>query len=272
MHISGYHLYRNDRRSHGGGVLLYIEDTIQHTYCPELHQSCDTEIVWAKINNGFSYPFYIACVYNPSPDNEKYYKAMLNNFENVLKKNKEIVIVGDLNINYDLDEKKYNNQAHYIKMLLNCRQLILEPTRVTLNTSSIIHHIYTTMPNNHVQSGVLKYTVSDHYLVYTILSFKKDTTPGKILHKKSYDKMDIGAFLNKLMLSQLYNIVSLSDNVQDAWVKWSDQFNSIVNRHVSTKQIRVKNKPNPWLTPKIFELIYKRDYTHRKAIKLKNSD
>ena len=46
------------------------------------------------------------------------------------------------------------------------------------------------MPNNHVQSGVLKYTVSDHYLVYTILSFKKDTTPGKILHKKSYDKMD----------------------------------------------------------------------------------
>ena len=45
---------------------------------------------------------------------------------------------------------------------------------------------------------------------------------------------------HELMLSQLYNIVSLSDNVQDAWVKWSDQFNFIVNRHVSTKQIRVK--------------------------------
>ena len=117
------------------------------------------------MNNGFSHPFYIACVYNPSPDNEKYYKAMLNNFENVLRENEEIVIVGDLNINYDLDEKKYNNQAHYIEMLLNCRQLILVPTRVTLNTSSIIGHIYTTMPNNHVQSGVLKYTVSDHYLV-----------------------------------------------------------------------------------------------------------
>ena len=195
VHISGYHLYRNDRRSHGGGVLLYIKDTIQHTYCPELHQSSDTEIVWAKINNGSSYPFYIACVYNPSPDNEKYYKAMLNNFENVLKKNKEIFIVGDL------DEKKYNNQAHYIEILLNCRQLILEPTRVTLNTSSIIDHIYTAMPNNHVQSGVLKYTVSDHYLVYTILGFIKDTTPRKILHKTSYDKMDIGAFLNELMLS-----------------------------------------------------------------------
>ena len=124
-----------------------------------------------------------------------------------------------------------------------CRQLILERTRVTLNTSSIIDHIYTTMPDTHVQSGVLKYTVSDHYIVYTILNFKKDTTPVKILHKKSYAKMDTGAFLNELMLSQVYNIVSLSDNVQDAWVKWSDQLNSIVNRHVSTKQIRVK-KPD----------------------------
>ena len=72
-----------------------------------------------------------------------------------------------------------------------------------------------------------------------------DTTPCKILHKKSYNKMDTGAFLNELMLSQLYNIVSLSDNVQDAWVKWSDQFNSIVNRHVTTKQIGVKTDRIP---------------------------
>ena len=92
---------------------------------------------------GSSYLFYIACVYNPSPDNEKYYKAMLNNFENVLKKNKEIVIVRNLNINYDLDEKKYNNQAHYIEMWLNCRQLILEPTRVTLNILHPLLLIYT---------------------------------------------------------------------------------------------------------------------------------
>ena len=86
------------------------------------------------------------------------------------------------------------------------------------------------MPNNHVQSGVLKYTVSAHYLVFTILSFKKDTTPGKILHKRNYDKMNTGAFLNELMLSELYNIVTLSDNIQDAWVKRSAQFNYIVNK------------------------------------------
>ena len=61
--------------------------------------------------------------------------------------------------------------------------------------------------------------------------------------------------MNERMLSQLYNIVTLSDNVQDAWVKWSDQFNSIVDRHASTKQIRVKMRSNHRLTQNILELI-----------------
>ena len=56
---------------------------------------------------------------------------MLNNFENVLAKNKEIVILGDLNINYILDENLCENQAHFIETLLCCKQLIVELTRVT---------------------------------------------------------------------------------------------------------------------------------------------
>ena len=39
------------------------------------------------------------------------------------------------------------------------------------------------------------------------------------------------------MINWMRNIATLSDNVQDAWVKWSDQFNYVVNRHVSTKKI-----------------------------------
>ena len=80
---------------------------------------------------------------------------MLNNFENVLAKNKDIVILGDLNINYILDENLCENQAHFIKTLLRCKQLILEPTRVTQSSQSVIDHIYTTMPHNHLDHGIL---------------------------------------------------------------------------------------------------------------------
>ena len=94
---------------------------------------------------------------------------MLSNFENVLAKNKEIVILGDLNINYILDENLCENQAHFIETLLCCKQLIVEPTRVTQSSQSIIDHIYTTMPHNHLDHGILKYTLSGHYFIFTTL-------------------------------------------------------------------------------------------------------
>ena len=55
-------------------------------------------MVWVRIANKSSPSFYVSCVYNPNAGDENYYQCMLNNFENVLAKNKEIVILGDLNI------------------------------------------------------------------------------------------------------------------------------------------------------------------------------
>ena len=100
-------------------------------------------MVWVRIDNKSSPSFYVSCVYNPKADDENHYQCMLNNFENVLAKNKKIVILGDLNSNYILDENLCVNQAHFIETLLCCKQLIVEPTRVTQSSQSVIDHIYT---------------------------------------------------------------------------------------------------------------------------------
>ena len=136
VNIPGFNVYRKDRPSHGGGVLLYIKETLPHTYCPDLTNFNNTEVVWVRIDNKSSPSFYVSCVYNPKADDENYYQCMLNNFENVLAKNKEIVILGDLNINYILDENLCEKQAHFIETLLCCKQLIVEPTRVTQSSLS----------------------------------------------------------------------------------------------------------------------------------------
>ena len=48
--------------------------------------------------------------------------------------------------------------------------------------------------------------------------------------------------------------------------------NTVVNKHVKIKEIRVKEKLNPWMTNKIIALIYKRDYTNHMAVRLGSSD
>ena len=95
VNIPGFNVYRKDRPSHGGGVLIYIKETLPHTYCPDLTNFNNTEVVWVRIDNTSSPSFYVSCVYNPKADDENHYQCMLNNFENVLAKNKEIVILGD---------------------------------------------------------------------------------------------------------------------------------------------------------------------------------
>ena len=59
------------------------------------------------------------------------------------------------------------NLKHMLDLceLFSFKQLIEEPTRVTLNTSSIIDHIATTRARNIVKSGVYEVSLSDHYMV-----------------------------------------------------------------------------------------------------------
>ena len=176
-----------ERLSHGGGVLIYIKETSPHTYCPDLTNFNNTEVDWVRIDNKSSPSFYVSCVYNPKADDENYYQCMVNNFENVLAKNKEIVTLGDLNINYILDENVCENQAHFIETLLCWKQLIVEPTRVNNHFMSVIDHIYTTLPHNHLDHGILKYTLSDHHLIFTTPKFRRQASPLKIIHKKDYN-------------------------------------------------------------------------------------
>ena len=167
---------------------------------------------------------------------------MLNNFENVLAKNKEIVILGDLNINYILDENVCENQAHFIETLLCCKQLILEPTRVTQSSQSVIDHIYTTMPHNHLDHGILKYTLSDHYFIFTTLKFRRQASPPKLIHKKDYNGININDFIRDLMDIGLYSGVIDAKSTSDAWRDWSNAFNTVVSKHFKIKEIRVKDQ------------------------------
>ena len=261
VNIPGFIVYRKDRPSHGGGVLIYIKETLPHTYCPDLTNFNNTEVVWVRIDNKSSPSFYVSCVYN----DENYYQCMLNNFENVLAKNKEIVILGDLNINYILDENLCENQAHFIETLFCCKQLIVEPTRVTQSSQSVIDHIYTTMPHNHLDHGILKYTLSDHYFIFTTLKFRRQASTPKLIHKKDYNGININDFIRDLMDIGLYSGVIDAKSTSDAWRDWSNAFDTVVSKHVKIKEIRVKDRSNPWITNEILAFIYKRDYTHRMA-------
>ena len=78
--------------------------------------------------------------------------------------------------------------------------------------------------------------------------------------------------INDLLDIGLYSAVIDAKTTSDAWRDWSNLFITVVNKQVKIKEIRVKDRSNPWMTNEILALIYKRDYTHRVAVRLGSSD
>jgi len=98
----------------------------------------------------------------------EYYEKMLSNFESALVDH-EVIILGDFNTNYVMDETLADNAAHHIELLLNCSQLTDKSTRVTKKTSTTVDLICTSMPEYHSSSGVAECSLSDQDMIYTVL-------------------------------------------------------------------------------------------------------
>ena len=85
--------------------------------------------------------------------------------------NREIVLLGGTNRNLLSVESGTGNTTEHMRNIyldVGMKQLISEPTRETIRTSTLKDHIATTHPNNIVTSGVIKCGISDHYAVYCV--------------------------------------------------------------------------------------------------------
>ena len=84
-------------------------------------------------------------------------------------------ILGDLNCNLLQEKALFNaptSKLNSIYELYQLSQLINEPTRVTLTTSSLIDHVVTNTPEKISHSGVVHTGISDRSLIYAIRKIK----------------------------------------------------------------------------------------------------
>ena len=65
INISGFHLIRKDRNSYGGGVLMYIRETIPFSERNDLLTACSLEILCVEISRPCSKPFLVSTWYRP---------------------------------------------------------------------------------------------------------------------------------------------------------------------------------------------------------------
>ena len=90
---------------------------------------------------------------------------MLDQIDNVFSYNENIILMGDLNYDYKLDESLSSNPLHQIEILYGMRQLINSPSRVTLTTSrppTLIDVMFSTEHESHIVTGIYNISLSDN--------------------------------------------------------------------------------------------------------------
>jgi hypothetical protein len=192
--IQGYNWISKNRNRSGGGIGLFIRDSINFRPRTDLN-NLDIEILTIQICKHNVKRFLITTWYRPPNDPVD----TLYRFENCLQlidnDNKESIILGD--VNYDFLSASLSPHASELKFitgLYQYEQLISEPTRVTKDTRTLIDHFYTINPDNIIPKGVSTVSISDLYLIYGIRKFKVCKENAKIIEYRDYTNISTNKY------------------------------------------------------------------------------
>ena len=235
---------------------------------------------WLQVNvkGCINKAILLGTIYRPPQANIEYYEKILDVLDTISTEGLDIVLAGDLNLNY-LDENM-KKKIVSIESLYNMKQLVTKPTREVFIhnketkkleiTSSLIDIVLSTCPGNHTYTHVKTCTISDHSLIKTQICFQA-------LHKhrtitfRNFSKFDSNKFKEDLNSALENGKENIFDNqcTQSAWNHFKMCFTKISNQHAPLRTSRMKSRNNPWINSDIVKEMYKRDYFKQVALKLK---
>ena len=188
-----------------------------------------------------------------------------------------MILLGDTNCDFigrSSDQLLDNNAKHMagIYELFSFKQLDGEPTRVTLETATLIDHIATTCARNIVKTGVHEVSLSDHFLVYCIRKFNGAVEKGhKRIKTRSIKHFKEDEFLSDVSDTCWEHFFQQTDDINKLVDDWSTLFALIIEKHAPLREMRVSEKYCPWINKDLKSLMRNRDRLKIAALKSKST-
>ena len=168
---------RCDRDRNGGGVAVYLKDTLldKYTVREDVPKSF-LELLCVEVKPVRAAPFLVMAWYRPPNVTADTFDLLENCLQFLDREDKEIILLGDTNCDILAKYSKTGHAstiddlpAHSLHLLeiynlFGLHQTIESPSRETLTTTTLIDHIATTNKSKIVTYGVHKTSLSDHYL------------------------------------------------------------------------------------------------------------
>ena len=247
--LPNYYVIRRDRNRRGGGVLLYIKDSISTTSI-QVHPTLELLTAEVSLKKG---PLLLGLYYLPPSAGHS-----LTDLETFLQslppsKLKSAVFLGDFNIDL-LSSTSPSYNITSVMSSFHFYQVVTEPTRISAASRTLIDHVY--VSNRlllHSCANAPPLGSSDHSCIHVDLTWSAPR-PIRIRRQMwSYRCADWDQ-ANELLPLSLDSTSSESfEDVDSHWSLWKSQFMSIMSTCTQSRAISIK-KPYRGSTPTLFEL------------------
>ena len=211
MVLSGYILERRDRDKQGGGVCVYLRNSINYKRRLDLEDN-DLEMIVLEITKPNSEPFLISTWYRPPKSSLQLFEKFEFFLKKIDGKFKEIYILGDLNCNF-LSNPPDSHTKYILDLVVNYQltQIITDPTRVNINSKTLIDVFITSSSESIISSGVYPLSISDHDLIYAIRKIGLPKGKPRYIECRNFKNFNEKQFKSSLKSAQWLIIKEFDD-------------------------------------------------------------
>ena len=245
-----------------GGVLAFFSEEQTAFERADLRGSNSTQSVWLDITIN-SQKLLLGTVYRP-PSDVDFFGNFQVLIESLWLRRNNLIIVCDLNSDmkkgrHDEILGNYGTRLRNILGQFNLKNVINSPTRITHNSMTIIDLILTSDLEKMTNSGTWSNGLSDHHLVYTVVSLKKKQEKPILKEVQNYKNIDRST-LSTLEVdfdSTPWDICNVFDDVEDSVWAWEFLYKNIMKDHIKKRKAKIRAKSHPWVNSTIRKMMNK---------------
>lgn len=267
INLSGYEVIRCDSTSkHTGGVaIMYIRNNWQYEVLKRVVR--DMEFWLCVIRCWLKNKSYVVAVVYRSPSMSKrtfcsYFDQWM---EDLTEYNCEVIVAGDLNINWDANDT-YKCLIEQSIVDNGFKQVMNDYTRITKSTKTIIDYVATNMVNVDVKVDT-SLKISDHETIRVRINVDKFSVDdeNQYVRRLKYNKE---IFLNKLVEDGMLQIESMT-SVNESAEKFSQVISNAINEQMVDCK-KLKKTVNKWYNSELKEMKAKKIVLYNRAVLTRN--
>ena len=277
--IDGYVFENTPTKTSFGGSGLYIRSDLDFKKCKNLSKSVESvaESSFVEIFLKNNKKFLVGSIYRHHQSISYFVENFLSDILHIINKSKKIcALMGDFNVDLlKIDQHEESNLFYNVLTANGFRPLILQPSRVTKTSATLIDNIFINDMASKSKGGNLVSSISDHFAQFSSLDIFPKKRPNALpKFGRTYKNFSHSSFsneMNKINWSQILHGKNTDSQIETILANTTALLDKMAPIKKLTKR-EAKAKQVPWLTMGILKSIGGRDSLHKKFLKEKNLD